>query len=107
MISFSCPSRGRPEFAKRLVDTAEENAKNDIEIMFYHNDDDPSLEKYKDLLEEKYYTIGPNQSTCYSWNQLAFKAKNDVCFLMGDDVQFTTNSWDKEILNKSLLISMP
>lgn len=97
MISFSCPSRGRPEFAKRLVDTAEENAKNDIEIMFYLNDDDSSLEKYKDLLEEKYYTIGPNQSTCYSWNQLAEKAKHDIVMLMGDDVQIKTPKWDELI----------
>jgi len=97
MISFSCPSRGRPEFAKRLVDTAEENAKNNIEIMFYLNDDDPSLEKYKDLLEEKYYTIGPNQSTCYSWNQLAEKAKHDIVMLMGDDVQIKTPEWDELI----------
>ena len=100
MISFSCPSRGRPEFAKRLVDTAEENAKNDIEIMFYLNDDDPSLEKYKDLLEEKYYTIGPNQSTCYSWNQLAEKAKHDIVMLMGDDVQIQTQDWDELIVEQ-------
>ena len=100
MISFSCPSRGRPEFAKRLVDTAEENAKNDIEIMFYLNDDDPSLEKYKDLLEEKYYTIGPNQSTCLSWNEMAGKAQHDIVMLMGDDVQIQTQDWDELIVEQ-------
>ena len=75
MISFSCPSRGRPELAKRLVETAESTAKHDVEILFYLNDDDPKLAQYKDLLDKKYYTVGPNQSTCYSWNILANKSK--------------------------------
>ena len=43
MISFSCPSRGRPKFAERLVKTALETAKHDVEILFYLNDDDPTL----------------------------------------------------------------
>ena len=66
MISFSCPSRGRPKLAKRLVDTAQEFVKHEVEILFYLNNDDSTLEEYKDLLEEKYYTIGPHQSPCLS-----------------------------------------
>jgi hypothetical protein len=97
MISFSCPSRGRPELARRLVDTAESTAKNDIQILFYLNDDDEHLERYKELLPKKYYTIGPNQSTCYSWNLLADKAKHDIVMLMGDDVQVETEAWDEKI----------
>ena len=37
MISFSCPSRGRPKYAKRLVDTAQKTANNDVEILFNTN----------------------------------------------------------------------
>ena len=74
MISFCCPSRGRPELAKRLVDTARQTQKGDTEFLFYLNDDDQRLEEYRDLLDEKHYTIGPNQSTCYSWNLMAEKA---------------------------------
>ena len=66
MISFCVPSRGRPELAKRLVDTANNTAKYQTEFLFYLNDDDPKLEEYRDLLDEKHYTIGPNQSTCFS-----------------------------------------
>ena len=100
MISFSCPSRGRPELAKRLVETAESTAKHEVEILFYLNDDDPKLTQYKDLLKEKYYTVGPNQSTCLSWNQMAEKAKFDIVMLMGDDVQVQTQNWDELILEQ-------
>ena len=97
MISFCCPSRGRPELAKRLVDTATAKQKYDTEFLFYLNDDDETLEQYKDLLDEKHYTVGPNQSTCYSWNLMCEKASHDIVMLMGDDVQVQTQNWDQLI----------
>ena len=97
MISFSCPSRGRPSYAKRLIDTAEKFAKTDIEIMFYLNEDDPTLPEYRDLLQKKYYKVGPNQSTCFSWNEMAYRAKHDIVMLMGDDVDVQTQDWDQLI----------
>lgn len=100
MISFCCPSRGRPELAKRLVDTATETQKHNTEFLFYLNDDDEKLEQYKDLLDEKDYTVGPNQSTCYSWNLQANKANNDIVMLMGDDVQVKTKHWDQLIVDE-------
>ena len=102
MISFCCPSRGRPELAKRLVDSATETQKGDTEFLFYLNDDDEKLEQYKDLLDEKHYTIGPNQSTCYSWNLMAEKASYDIVMLMGDDVQVKTQNWDQLIADQFL-----
>ena len=100
MISFSCPSRGRPDLAKRLVDTATEKQKGQTEFLFYLNDDDEKLEEYKDLFDEKHYTIGPNQSTCYSWNLMANKASHDIVMLMGDDVQIQTQDWDQLIVDQ-------
>ncbi len=97
MISFCCPSRGRPALAKRLIDTATATQNGDTEFLFYLNDDDPTLEEYKDLINEKHYTIGPNQSTCFSWNLMCSKATHDVVMLMGDDVQVQTKDWDKLI----------
>ncbi len=97
MISFCCPSRGRPELAKRLVDTATETQKGNTEFLFYLNDDDEKLEQYKDLLDETHYIIGPNQSTCYSWNLMAERANNDIVMLMGDDVRVQTKNWDSII----------
>lgn len=100
MITFCVPSRGRPQLAKRLVDTANETAKYNTEFLFYLNDDDSSLEEYKDLLSPELYEVGPNQSTCYSWNQLAGKSRNDVVMLMGDDVRVQTKHWDQLIINE-------
>ena len=100
MISFCCPSRGRPELAKRLVDTATAMQEGETEFLFYLNSDDPTLEQYKDLLDAKHYTVGINQSTCYSWNQMAKQAKHDIVMLMGDDVQVKTQGWDTIILNE-------
>jgi|TARA_R110000796_G_scaffold6739_1_gene23605 hypothetical protein len=100
MISFCCPSRGRPELAKRLIDTATETQKYDTEFLFYLNDDDKKLEEYKDLLNEKHYTVGPNQSTCYSWNLMCEKASHDIVMLMGDDVKVHTHNWDKKIIHE-------
>jgi hypothetical protein len=97
MISFCIPSRGRPEFAKRLIQSSQQTAKHDVEFLFYLNEDDPTLEEYKDIIEEKYYTIGPNQSTCFSWNQLAQRASHDIVMLMGDDVHVKTQDWDIKI----------
>ena len=102
MISFCCPSRGRPELAKRLIDTATQTQKGDTDFLFYLNDDDEKLEQYKDLLDEKHYTVGPNQSTCYSWNLMADKASHDIVMLMGDDVQVQTKGWDQLIADEFL-----
>ena len=102
MISFCCPSRGRPELAKRLVDTATATQKHETEFLFYLNDDDEKLEKYKDLLDEKHYTIGPNQSTGYSWNLMCEKASHDIVMLMGDDVQVQTQDWDQLLADEFL-----
>ena len=97
MISFCCPSRGRPSLAKRLIDTATATQNGDTEFLFYLNDDDPKLEEYQDLIDQKHYTIGPNQSTCLSWNLMCQKASHDIVMLMGDDVQVQTKDWDKLI----------
>ena len=97
MISFAVPSRGRPKLAARLVDTAQSTADKHVEILFYLNKDDPTLTEYKDLLKDNQYVVGPNQSTCLSWNQMADKAKNDIVMLMGDDVQCQTKGWDTKI----------
>jgi hypothetical protein len=80
-----------------LIRTASETQKGDTEFLFYLNDDDHKLEEYRDTIDEKHYTVGPNQSTCYSWNLMARKAKHDIVMLMGDDVQVQTTGWDEKI----------
>jgi len=100
MISFCCPSRGRPKLARQLIRTATETQTSETEFLFYLNDDDHTLEEYRDTIDEKHYTVGPNQSTCYSWNLMAQRAKHDIVMLMGDDVQVRTRSWDQLIVDQ-------
>ena len=99
MISVLVPSRHRPELAKRLLDTINNTKKNDVEVKFYLNDNDPTIETYKKLLPESVYIIGPDQSTCFSWNYLSTLAKHDYCMLVGDDAQFLSNHWDQHIVD--------
>jgi hypothetical protein len=97
-ISILCPSRGRPLLAHKMITSAKATAVTDVEFKLYLNDDDPELAKYKELIDEKYYTVGPDRSTCYSWNRLAETASGNILFLMGDDADFVTHAWDRAII---------
>ena len=99
MISVLVPSRHRPELAKRLLDTINGTKKTDVEVKFYLNDNDPTIEKYKQLLPENVYIIGPDQSSCFSWNYLSTLARHDYCMLVGNDAQFLTTNWDQHIID--------
>ena len=98
MISILCPSRGRPDLAKKMIDSAVALAATDIEILLYINDDDPELNRYKELIDSKYIILGPDRSPAYSWNRLAELAKHDYYFLMGDDAWFETQDWDLKLI---------
>lgn len=93
MISILTPSRSRPQYAHRMITTAIATAGMPIEIKLYLNEDDPVLNQYTDLLDPSMYTVGPNQSTSYSWNLMAETAKHDILFLVGDDCKFETQNW--------------
>ena len=89
MITVLVPSRGRPKLARRLRDTWNmTRSMPNTKIRFYLNDDDPCLEEYVRLINRKEYIIGPDQATCFSWNQLAHSAVSrgdEYCMLVGDD----------------------
>ena len=71
--------------------------KNKIEFLIYLNEDDPKLKEYKQILDPKHYVVGPDQFTCFSWNQMAEQSKGDIVMLAGDDIQFQTSNWDLEV----------
>ncbi len=99
MISIVCPSRGRPELAKKMIDSFLKNPGCEVEILLYLNEDDPKLQEYKILIDSKHYSIGPDRSPGYSWNLLAEKAKYDIIFLMGDDAENITNNWGNIVID--------
>ena len=102
MISICCPSRGRPEYAKRLYDSILDTAEAEIEFLLYLNDDDPELDKYFEEFKDTEVDpiVGKDQSTCYSWNLMCDKASHDIVMLMGDDVQVKTKDWDQLIVEQ-------
>lgn len=99
MISILCPSRGRPDLAKKMIETAIAHSSSPVEVLLYLNDDDPLLSEYQKLIDQKYYIVGPDRSPAYSWNLLAELSKGDILFLMGDDATFVTYGWDKIVEN--------
>lgn len=99
MITILTPSRSRPLLAQRMMTSAMATAGRAIDIHFWLNDDDPDLAQYQSFLRPDQYTVGPNQSTSYSWNLMAEKARNDILFLVGDDAQFSTQNWVDIVIN--------
>jgi len=100
MISILCPSRSRPELAKRMVDSVLKNPGCNIEIILYLNDDDPLLDQYINNIKNATIIVGPDQSTSYSWNLMAKKASYDILFLIGDDTMVETDNWGPLIIRE-------
>lgn len=94
-ISILCPTRGRPEMARRMAESAVATASDTrgLEILFYLNEDDPQVMDYR----HGPYTVfimGKDGPTSYAWNELAKRAAGDILMLMGDDAVFKTAGWD-------------
>jgi hypothetical protein len=64
-----------------MIETALATAAQPIEILLYLNDDDPTLEEYKRLIDPKYYTVGPDRSPGYSWNKLAEACSGEILLM--------------------------
>lgn len=99
-ITICCPSRGRPELAQRMQQTALETADNPehIAIKFYLNNDDPSLAQYRSSISD--YIIGDDRPTVFSWNMLAEENNSELYMLAGDDIQFLTQGWDTKFMQQ-------
>ena len=91
-ITLCCPSRSRPDFAKRMQNSAFATASNpdNIKVKFYLNIDDPMLKQY-DVIDAE---VGVDRSTVMSWNILAEKERSRMYMLVGDDAEFITKNWD-------------
>lgn len=107
MICIAIPSRGRPAFLKRVIETASVTADHweEVIVKYYLNDDDPDLKKYKKILQGLQTThgpsvqweIGPDQNTVQSWNMLCENTEADYYMLAGDEIQFVTEGWDTKV----------
>ena len=97
-ITLCCPSRGRPEYAKRMQDSAFATAANpdNIKVKFYLNNNDPRLSDYK-LIDAE---VGIDRSTVMSWNLIAESQPSRMYMLVGDDAEFITTGWDRTFLQQ-------
>lgn len=105
MISVLCPSRGRPTFARDLLESMRATG-----VLLYNqlvlrlDDDDPSLAEYGNLVTGSDVTIivGPRVVLSQCWNEAYDKAQNDIAMLCGDDIRFRTQGWDDRVASTIL-----
>ena len=98
LISILCPTRGRPDFMERLVQSAwDTSSSSNLECIFYLDDDDePSLEKSFQIVECE-TVIGPRINLSQAWNKAYEKASGEIFFHAGDDLIFKTQNWDEMV----------
>lgn len=81
-IAILCPTRGRPEGCRRLIESVSKTTTAQPRILFDHRDMMPTAQK---------------------WNDLAITAMKDPdikLFMLGaDDMYFDTPGWDKALLD--------
>jgi hypothetical protein len=101
MISVLCPSRGRPVFARELLESIRATSVlKFVELILRLDDDDPFLGEYLDQVSGTDVTtiVGGRVVLSQCWNEAAAKAQNDVLMLCGDDIRFRTQGWDSYVL---------
>ena len=104
MISFLCPTRGRPKQAIDLYKSFLNTQSNNNELLFCIQKEDRLYEEYVNIFKlngiSNYFT-SESMPTSYLWNQMAFSAKGDLLTLIGDDVEILTKGWDEKIEAKA------
>ena len=108
-ISLLCPSRERLNkfltFTSSIFCTAK-NIKN-IEIVLGVDEDDPKFKEYKRIANNlsfiKFITfkegLFKEEGLSGLWNIMARKCTGDIVAMVGDDMIFQTNDWDKKIID--------
>jgi len=105
-ISILTPSRGRPEMAARFASSVIDTAyiPEDIELLFYVDNDDPRLSAYADwhliCPGNVKVIIGEPMRTSMSWNILAKQCTGDILIMGNDDMMYRTEGWDHILLKR-------
>jgi hypothetical protein len=114
MISILCPTIGRSELCKRMIESARATADGELEILLGIGDDGSDIEDYYgyDITGCKVIPTGHLPSV-YAANELARHATGDLLMLAADDTIFSTPHWDsalkahyKELKNKIHVYSL-
>ena len=99
-FSILCPSRGRPENLKRLIESIRKTASNiqAIEILVYLDDDDSTVDEsdFEDYSNVKFFR-GRRVWMSNAQNFLYCKSRGEILMACADDFVFRTEGWDLEI----------
>ena len=96
-VLCTCPSRGRPELLKRMLESFNRTKSSTTDVAIYIDDDDPELSAY-DLLGDKLWVMKrQNVAQIHNWlvNQYP---DYDYYMPINDDVTFETVGWDKALV---------
>ena len=99
MISVLCPTRGRPDNVRRLVQSAQGTATgNGYEFVFRIDADDPAAVP-GDVLVNEFVVVAaaPRARFGELWNECAESAAGDILMCCGDDIVFRTDGWDTAV----------
>jgi hypothetical protein len=93
------PTRGRPERARRFLQSVRETASvcERVEIILYVDLDDPESHGIADAALDVQTIIGPRQSMGANNSACFERARGDIIVLVNDDVVIRTQGWDERI----------
>ena len=96
MISLLCPTRGRTNNVQRLIDSISKTSLLEKELLLYVDEDDNSYNFPMPEWVRKH--TGKRILPSQAWNFLSTVAKFDIVGLVGDDVLFYPEGWDKLVV---------
>ena len=99
-ISLLLPTLGRPVLARNFLQTVVEQTENldDVEVILYVNDDDPTSQNLDDERINLTRIIGP-PATMGTYNTSCLEhSQGRVLVLVNDDILIRTRSWDRILL---------
>jgi len=94
-----CSTRIRPELARKMVDSFNKTKSEGTEIIFYVWDEDPKVEKYKELLKDENVIYGKKRFMGEVLNYVT-SLYPDVPYFqnINDDHEYLIEGWDKLML---------
>jgi hypothetical protein len=103
-ISILTATRNRPANVARLIDSALSTTELPVELLFYLDADDPTLEQSLAIIGEHHPVarelIGPRIVLSRTWNACYDHAAADVVMHCGDDIIFRSRHWAEAVLRE-------
>jgi len=95
------PTRGRPKMLKKFIQSFEKTASRDTTVLFYLDDNDPELQRYRQHIKPYPYMIGKQKTITEIFNGIATESFPDMDYYMpcNDDFIFHTKNWDLKLMD--------